>query len=419
MRKSWILMTILLLAVSASVSAEKNYMEDDGLTLPAVFTYMTEGNPYLHADDTGLFSGAAVAKLGTLSLSGWNTITDTTKVQKNYSPSDNPYVYQLYMATGHDGSGDTGDANYRPNQITLSYTANDGSTKMMTLHLCVIYNISQSNIAMQDISMDAWGSGNYKDKKNFALLNASTTGGNAKMYAGDTIDFYLVSAVDGTRNFLAFDQDLHLYGRGALKVYNTDAWRDVHRLSYRIKSSKMTENGGGRYVTAQTSDSNSLFSPSLIDGIHYNHQPGTPDPDVIWTLSFSQTSSTVSSKTNDAQQVAIAKLSRSGGKTGNTYAVAYSFTDSTDKTAGSPFAMKLTDGEETIPYNMTFTPHGTGYIEKGTEYVWYLGEEGSADAVVNVHNVKTGAAEKIAGTYSDTVTVTIKAMDSSSATANT
>lgn len=221
----------------------------------------------------------------------------------------------------------------------------------------------------------------------------------------------------------AYDSNLQLYGNNTLKIDLTGTGKDTHgfrdplRLSYRIhtnSSQSSDPDAQGRYVT--NASGLSIFSPSIIsDGIHYNHQPGTPDPGVIWAISFDQNATTVSSLVDTAQTLVTATLTRSSGSNDINYAVSYSFDDGK---SGERFLMTKNGSTETIPFDLTFTPHGNAYIEKGTKYNWYVGSALTSIAYLKLHNLAIGAMNKEAGTYRDTITVTVTALDSGTVTEN-
>jgi hypothetical protein len=124
-------------------------------SIPAVFSYVPEGNLNFIRDDSltkafGQNDHPAIAKVGTLTLAGWNTGDDVTFRRTNQSDRnnlkvfdpDNPannFICNLYMGYGENGKANSPVAF---NSVTRTYTDKNGKTGSFTAKMYSRANIS-------------------------------------------------------------------------------------------------------------------------------------------------------------------------------------------------------------------------------------------------------------------------------------
>jgi|GEM_PF-1290738 len=432
MKRITICMCFLFLSVAATISGATDitYLEGETLSdgsicqLPAIFSYTPEDRPYLQKKEVnGIPNNRAIAKVGTLTLVGWNSGTQSAAFKK----SGTNVMYQLYMAGGEYGNNrtadDTADQNFRNNEAKYTVTVNDkngngSTTTTLNLRLWAVFD--GKNKTGIDLSQTA-STTVYKRAKeaNFSLL----LGGQYpdSLYGGDTISLYLVTEEPYNAK-LQLDETT-----GNIKLRDQDAWRDVLRWSYRINRDYPNKSYTYRHVTTLTSRPFSEFSMYLLDhGLNYNVAPGEEAYTPGWIINISTAAYSaeeyvnVNPYTDSIQNIADVTLAAEDNTIGKTYAVIYSFSDSTDNAAGSEFALKQegSASTKTIPYTLRFSPHGSDPIVKGHEYIWYV-KSTPESAKMSISDLYTHSKEADSGVWKDTITITFKATDSTGLTKNT
>jgi hypothetical protein len=303
----------------------------------------------------------------------------------------------------NDNEDKSESSNYRTNEAT--YEAGKGSQKELDIYLACVYFYNGTR--SKGLSQSTFG-GTYSTD-NFYVFKGNDT----KLQLPVTIDFYLVTKQ-------AYISNLKLFNSGNsdknIKIYDMskDVWRDVLRWSYRINLGQGASGKSYRFVSKLTSRPFSLFSPRILEyGMNYNQAPDEEyTPRWLFDLVPTGLNTNVSVQTNEKQKVAEAKVYEAN-QAGNAYAFTYIFTDSSDSALGSAFALKRVGAPEetaSIPFSLYFDPHGSEALVKGKEYVWSI-KKTPETAGLYVGGLMDGAKDIRSGTWSDTVTITIKATD--------
>jgi hypothetical protein len=389
------------------------YVEGEDGEMPILFSYVYEEKPYFQ-QDTHYFNGKASAKIGTLTLS-WNPSCHDGNGNKfanfNYDDFSKNLLFQLYMASGIAGQLKDDDdrlpsSNFRANEAT--YETGKGQAKTLDIYLaCVYFNGTRSKGLSKSTNGGTYSTDNFYVFK----------GNDTRLSLPMTIDFYLVTKE-------SFVSNLKLFNSGNseknIKIYDAskEVWRDVLRWSYRINPGQGASGKSYRFVSKLTSRPFSLFSPHILEyGMNYNQAPDEVYvPLWIFDLVPTGLNTNVSVQTNEKQKVAEARVWERNDE-GGAYAFTYIFTDTSDSTLGSAFALKRVGAPTetaSIPFSLYFDPHGSEALVKGKEYIWSV-KKTPETAGLYVGGLKDGAKDIRSGTWSDTVTITIKATDSTGA----
>ncbi|MDD3056846.1 MAG: hypothetical protein PHO72_00910 [Sphaerochaeta sp.] len=364
--------------------------------LPARFSYAPAETTYFRADNTGYMSGKAVADLGTLTLVSLDSSGITSMFPEQYSTEQirrwigNPtFLHQLYMQA-HNVSA----YNKLSNECDMVYDDGNDKSGSMRVQLTCIAKTNDGTF-FQNLS---YSGGGFNTSTNPAIFKNT----NRKFYPGNTIDFYLVTTS-------AYDPNLVLDNnhRGRLEPN----FRDIEKWSYRCNNI-----GTNRYETAGSglAGYSPLNADTAINGICYNVKPGTV-AQVNWNFFLTPTelATRLDPYTNSAQVIATAELTTDSGIIGNRqFSVAYEFSDTSDPTLGSDFYMRHESNPDgKLMYDLLFTPHGTDPIKKGQQYIWYVGKQADALAQLKVKNLKNAAENLLAGQWSDTIIISITAIE--------
>ena len=359
-------------------------------TLPARLVYTPEAITYFKADDTGYMNGKAVAKLGTLTLEGFDNSYESTiydKATLNAIVGSTTFIYQLYMQSGTNSA-----YNKLSNETTLSYVDQNGKSGTLDVYLASIAHYTTGTIFTKL---------SYSTNSNWVTKNPSILGssGYPTFKQGDYVEFYLVTKQ-------AYNSSLQLTdsNRGILKEPN---FRDMTKWSYRLD-----KNSRNRYETAGSDRSGwGPFNNDVrLNGICYNVPPEVVVP-TQWNFTLEPTSlaENLDSTVNTPQVIANAKLTPDNDFSSKPFSVIYSF--SSTKNTGSSFYMSNGKAPNSvIPYSLSFTPH-TGFIEKDKEYIWYVDSTSSQNAELKVHDLFAGAQNALSGLWFDTIIITVTATD--------
>lgn len=369
----------------------RSYYDWMGASLPLIYSYIPEEKPYFTQDTTGYASSKAVAKIGTFTILGFDETSNSAALDGwagwLANKNGNHTVHQLYLNNQNAG----GNLSFIENTFTVTVNDNNGNAKTLTFDLYALIkgdktvwkNISSSN--------NMWNAN--KNMSLFSNQNPKCTGS-----VGSTIDFYLVSREN-------YDQTMSLFAQNTIKIKPN--FRDYSRISYRLDNSSKA-----RYVAGGTDNSGlSFFSPFIKEnGINYNQDPNEKVfVDYDFSLTATPLASQINTNTNSLQVVADAQIEVKGGFQ-KEFNVSYTFTSLTNNNTPN-FYLQQERGDSVITYDLHFTPHGSGKIEKGASYIWHIGALSDLKAQVSVSNVLNGSLKANAGSYSDTIVITVTSID--------
>jgi hypothetical protein len=380
--------------------------------MPAVFSYVPEGNINFLRDDVltaafGQNNNPAIAKLGTLTLAGWNTGDDVTFRRTNQSDRnslkvfdpDNPdrnFICNLYMGFGESGKTKSPVAF---NSVTLTYTDKKGKTGSFVAKMYSRANIS-SGTSYRCLA------GNANDN-NPNLFDDDSQ--EKIMKLGETIDFYLIFDAPYTslNNKINGSKSLSIEGN----VRNIFQW--VYRLNHK-------DSYTDRYYTNEDITTDPIASlinrTGAADDIVFN---GTSRPKDDWSFSLFPTYFAQRlAITDQKQKIADATLVYNSGLDDSSHYVIYSIEDTV--TDDASFRLHRVDDsgnyispEDSIPYDLYFTRHsGTDPIVENQKYLFEMPEGISLqNAEMYVGDLAQGAVDAASGTWKDVITVTIQPVD--------
>lgn len=227
-----IFLVIVLLLMSFTLHAEQNYImgsldpNDQSrivTQLPAILAYFPESQIIFTKNDGQIelsnLSYRAVAKIGTLVLSGWNTGTEVSASSTfNRKIPENNYLHQLFM--GYGANGDSADSPEN-NTVTVTYYIK-GQWGLTASFTAGLYSVAHCDTGTVTTSI------NRTDGRNPRLLSKS----GSRLYENQSIDLYLVSDVLQTYNALSLLIDT----TKPLTISTNGGMRNLFQWVYRLNN---------------------------------------------------------------------------------------------------------------------------------------------------------------------------------------